>query len=59
MPYGTPPTPYCDICMNDIYVYPEVAKYSDFPEDIRNNCPIVPVRKQFYLFSTFLLKLKK
>ncbi|XP_070505980.1 uncharacterized protein [Chironomus tepperi] len=48
MPYGTPLTPYCDICTSDIYVYPEIAKYSDFPEDIRNNCPIVPGNYSFH-----------
>lgn len=40
LPYTIPPSPYCDALESDKYFYPEIAKYSDLPEDIRSNCPL-------------------
>jgi hypothetical protein len=28
---------------NDKYIYPDLAKASDLPEDIGNNCPLAAV----------------
>ena len=38
------PGPFCDTLAKDDYVYPDIAKQSDFPKDIANNCPLQPVR---------------
>lgn len=40
LPYKLIPTPFCDALESDKYFYPDIAKYSDFPEDIKNNCPL-------------------
>lgn len=45
MPYRITPSPFCSFCGNDSYVYPDLAKNSDFPEDIGAACPLQPVRK--------------
>jgi hypothetical protein len=33
----------CDSAGNDHVCWPQIAQDSDFPEDIKNNCPLVPV----------------
>ena len=43
MPYTLGPGPLCDMSANDKYVYPEMAKYTDFPEDIKSKCPLPAV----------------
>ncbi|KAL7037956.1 hypothetical protein ACKWTF_009414 [Chironomus riparius] len=48
MPYSSPPTAYCDIIINDKYVYPDVLKQSDFPQDIAANCPVPPKNYTFF-----------
>ncbi|KAG5673202.1 hypothetical protein PVAND_003269 [Polypedilum vanderplanki] len=42
LPYGLPEKQLCEFYANDTYVYPDVAKNSDLPEDIGSNCPIQP-----------------
>ena len=42
-PYSFPPTAYCDAIISDKYVYPDVLKQSDFPQDVAANCPVPPV----------------
>ena len=43
MSYSISPTPLCDLCENDDYCYADLARNSDLPSDIKNNCPLVPV----------------
>lgn len=43
MPYRITPNPLCKFCAEDKYVYPDLAKGSDFPEDIESECPLQPV----------------
>jgi hypothetical protein len=33
----------CDATKQDTYVYPDLVKVSNFPEDIENNCPFAVV----------------
>lgn len=40
LPYTLLPGPFCDILGSDKYLYPDIAKHSDFPEDIKSNCPL-------------------
>jgi hypothetical protein len=42
-PYSVPPTPYCDMIINDKYVYPDALKQSNLPQDVAANCPVPPV----------------
>lgn len=43
MPYRVPRQPFCDCLIKDELFYPEVSKHSDFPADLKNNCPLPPV----------------
>lgn len=43
-PYRALPTPFCDFCMKDTYLYPDVAKNSDLPEKMENECVFPAVR---------------
>lgn len=43
MPYKQVPEAFCDVLAKDKYIYPDVAKHSDFPEDIERNCPLPAV----------------
>lgn len=43
MPYRIPRMSMCDYYMNDEYSYPDLVKDSDFPIDIKNNCPFKAV----------------
>ncbi|KAL7010912.1 hypothetical protein ACKWTF_014010 [Chironomus riparius] len=47
MPYRIPPSPFCSFCANDTYVYPDLSRNSDFPEDIVANCPLQPKSYKF------------
>jgi len=47
MPYKIPQGPICDVLASDKYFYPDIAKYSDFPEDIMSNCPLAAVSYDF------------
>ncbi|KAL7037958.1 hypothetical protein ACKWTF_009415 [Chironomus riparius] len=40
LPYKLLPGPFCDVLANDKYLYPDIARNSDFPEDVMNNCPL-------------------
>jgi len=45
MPYRLPPVPFCSFAAKDTYMYPDLAKNSDFPEDIAAECPLQPANK--------------
>jgi len=47
MPYTIGPGTVCDISASDKYIYPDIAKHSDFPEDIMSNCPLAAVSYDF------------
>lgn len=38
-----PPRPLCDFFADDHILYENLARQSDFPEDIRRNCPLLKV----------------
>ncbi|KAG5679007.1 hypothetical protein PVAND_008616 [Polypedilum vanderplanki] len=59
LPYGYPPTPKCTLMANDRYMYPDVAKNSDFPADVRNNCPDKPRNYSVYGVSFSLNNVPK
>jgi len=44
-PYSIAPGPLCDTLGNDKFIYPDMAKHSDFPEDIIEKCPLPAVSK--------------
>lgn len=41
MPYKVPPTGFCKAVKNDIYFYPDLAKFSNYPMPFP--CPFTPV----------------
>lgn len=41
MPYKTPSTGFCNAVKNDIYFYPELVKFSNYPMPLP--CPLTPV----------------
>ena len=43
MPYSVLPGPLCKVFAEDTFLYPEIARQSDLPEDVANNCPIPAV----------------
>lgn len=47
MPYRQPKTQMCQFFQDDIYVYPKLAEASDFPLDIKANCPLKEVSKDY------------
>lgn len=49
MPYKQVPEAFCDVLAKDKYIYPDVAKHSDFPEDIERNCPLPAVNNYWFL----------
>jgi hypothetical protein len=42
MPYSVQTKPFCDLVSSDTYLYPDIAKGSDLPEQFK--CPLTPVR---------------
>ncbi|KAG5670617.1 hypothetical protein PVAND_000866 [Polypedilum vanderplanki] len=40
LPYRFPNTPFCDAAATDKYIYPEIVKNSDLPDDMKKNCPL-------------------
>ena len=44
MPYRMAKTPMCQFFQDDHYVYPKLAASSDFPEDLKANCPFKKVK---------------
>lgn len=38
-----PPRPLCDFFGDDQILYPDLARQSDFPEDVKRNCPFIKV----------------
>ena len=47
MAYRIPESPFCSFAANDTYVYPDLAKNSDFPENIASECPLQAVNYFF------------
>ncbi|KAL7014671.1 hypothetical protein ACKWTF_016052 [Chironomus riparius] len=45
MPYKKPKKPLCQFFEDNDYVYPKLAEASDFPLDIKANCPLKKVKK--------------
>ena len=43
--YHAPRRQLCDFFADDKLFYPDLARSSDFPEDIRKHCPLDKVRK--------------
>lgn len=41
--FRSPPRPLCDFFADDQILYADLARQSDFPEDIRRNCPLKKV----------------
>jgi len=48
LPYIVRPSPICDFLSQDQYIYKDLARFSDFPEDIANNCPLVVVSSRYF-----------
>lgn len=48
LPYVLPSSPVCDFMKKDIYLYPDMAKHSDFPEDT-SQCPMAVVSFKLHL----------
>jgi len=40
MVYGMPEAPYCDLCSQDKFCWPFMARSSGLPEDIKKDCPL-------------------
>ncbi|KAL7014669.1 hypothetical protein ACKWTF_016050 [Chironomus riparius] len=56
MPYRVPKTPLCQFFDDDVYVYPKLAEKSDFPSDVKANCPL---KEGTYKIDGFFLDLDK
>jgi hypothetical protein len=41
--FRAPPRPLCDFFADDNIFYNDLARQSDFPEDIKRNCPLKKV----------------
>ncbi|KAG5678972.1 hypothetical protein PVAND_008587 [Polypedilum vanderplanki] len=59
LPYNMQPAPFCSTLAKDEYMYPEVAKNSDFPEDVMTNCPFKPNNYSFYGVSISMKNVPK
>ena len=55
MPYSRAPGPFCDTLSKDDYIYPDIARQSDFPADLANNCPLPAVI--LFFISNFYTKI--
>ena len=52
MPFKQPKKPLCEFFQDDDYVYPKLAEASDFPLDIKANCPLKAVN--FVMFESIV-----
>lgn len=51
--FRAPPKPLCDFFADDNILYADLARQSDFPEDIRRNCPLKKVFEHFFIRVDF------
>lgn len=42
MPYRLEKSPFCNAFAEDPYIYKDLTKKSNFPDDLRTNCPMKP-----------------
>lgn len=56
LPYRFEKKPFCKFWEEDIYIYEDLSAMSDFPKNIKDNCPMPPVNFKFN--SVNLLKFK-